>query len=96
MFVNPPVVVKRGEAYFLRWKQGTYPFYFYPDDEVRNGQLWFAMGATTSTGNASGREIEIPIKGKRKVEALKQGGAVWWEPDRSTVSLEVVVERTPN
>lgn len=43
-FAEPPVVVHRGEDYFLSWTQGTYPFFFQPSYEAHNGRLVFAIG----------------------------------------------------
>ena len=84
--------MRKAEGYFLRWNQGSYPFFFSPDYKVVNGSLWFAMQATSSSGNLSGRTIEIEIKGRSAAQAIETGGAYWWEPDRSTVALRIVKE----
>ena len=94
MFADPPVVVHRGEAFFLTWKQGTFPFFFQPDYRAMGGRLVFAVAATTSSGNFAGRQREMEIEGADNLLALRRGGAFWWErepePDGTLVRLSVV------
>lgn len=80
LFSEPPVVEHRGQAYVLTWTQGKYPFFFEPSYEALEGRLVFALVATASSGNLAGRRREMPIEGADKVEALRRGGAFWWEP----------------
>ncbi|HOX42415.1 MAG TPA: hypothetical protein PK668_02405 [Myxococcota bacterium] len=93
MFAAPPVVEHRADGYYLTWTQGDYPFYFLPNYQAMDGRLVFAMVATASSGNLAGRHREIKIEGDDHLEALRQGGAVWWErepePDGRFVRLEI-------
>jgi hypothetical protein len=88
-FAEPPIIVKSGEQYALRWRYGSWGFYFNPRYEVRKGALWFSLQGTSSSGNLKGREAEMPIEGEGAIEALKKGGAFWWEPDGTLLPLEV-------
>lgn len=91
-FEEPPVVVKNGSQYFLRWHYGSMGFYFYPEYKVRNGALVFSLQGTSSTGNRSGYEQTLMIEGDAEIEALKTGGAYWWEPDGSLTPLAITEE----
>ena len=91
-FAAPPVVVKRGSQYVLRWRYGSMGFYFYPRYEVRNGVLLFSLQGTSSTGSRSGKEQELLIEGATAIEALRKGGAFWWEPDGSLTALAIKEE----
>src|SRR5262245_30235369 len=94
LFSSPPVVVKRGEQFFLSWTQGNSPFFFQPDYKAMDGRLVFALASTTSTGNLAGRHREMKIEGGENILALQRGGAYWWEPeprpDGSFLRLQVV------
>ena len=90
-FAEPPVVVKNGEEYSLRWHYGSMTFYFEPRYKVKNGALWFSLQGTSSSGAVAGREANMLIEGKNDIEALKQGGAFWWSRD-SLVPLAIIVE----
>ena len=81
LFAKPPVVEHRGDGFFLRWTQGSHPFFFKPSYEVRNGRLVFALVSTASSGNLAGRRREMKIEGADRILALRRGGAFWWEPD---------------
>jgi len=98
LFAAPPVIERRGDAYLLVWTQGSYPFFFAPSYEPIDGRLVFALGATSSSGNLAGRRRELPIEGARSIEALRRGGAFWWErspePDGTLVPLRLVEEPT--
>lgn len=91
-FAEPPVVVQRGEQYFLRWHYGEMGFGFIPSYEVREGALWFSLQGTSGSGQVGGREVEMRLRGRAKMAALRTGGAFWWEPDGSLTPLEVIVE----
>lgn len=91
-FAAAPVVVKKESQYVLRWQYGSMGFYFYPRYEVRNGSLVFSLQGTSSTGSRSGREQDLLIEGEAAVEALKKGGAFWWEPDGSLTPLVIKEE----
>jgi hypothetical protein len=80
-FARPPVVVRRGDEFFLAWTQGSHPFFFRPDYRARDGRLVFALVSTSSSGNLAGRPQELKIEGDAQVLALRRGGAYWWEPE---------------
>lgn len=92
-FAETPVIVKRGDATFIRWRYGSMGFYFSPEYKVRNGSLYFSLQATTSSGNLKGREMKYEIKGNHEIDALKNGGAYWWEPDKTIVTLKMIEEK---
>jgi hypothetical protein len=79
LFEAPPVVEHREQGYFLTWTQGEYLFFFEPSYEAMEGRLVFAVSATASSGNLAGRYREMEIEGEENIEALRRGGAVWWE-----------------
>ena len=93
LFEDPPVVEHRGDGYFLTWTQGQYPFFFQPNYKVLDGRLVFAVAATSSSGSLAGRQREMRIEGKANLQALRSGGAAWWErepePDGRFVKLEM-------
>lgn len=99
LFSAPPVVVHRGQAYFLTWTQGSHPFFFEPTYEARDGRLLFALVATSSSGNLAGRPRELKIEGAANLEALQRGGAYWWEPEPepegTLVRLKLVEQPVP-
>lgn len=94
LFSAPPLVVPRGEGYFLTWRQGSYPYFFQPDYKAMNGRLVFALVATSSSGSLAGRHREMKIEGAENLQALKRGGAYWWErepePNGTFVPLKIV------
>jgi hypothetical protein len=81
LFAEPPVIEHRGDEYFLSWTYGTAPFFFRPNYQPMDGRLVFALVATSSSGHLAGRKTELKIEGAENLEALKSGGAFWWEPD---------------
>ena len=93
-FSAPPVVVQRGEQFFLSWTQGSNPFFFKPDYKAMDGRLVFVLASSTSSGNLAGRYREVKIDGDVNILALHRGGACWWEPepepDGSFVRLQIV------
>ncbi len=91
-FAVPPVVVKKGEQFVLRWRYGSMGFYYRPRYEVRGGALWFSLQATSSSGSVAGREVEMLIEGQKEISAVKNGGAIWWASDGSRVPLAVKEE----
>ncbi len=99
LFSAPPVVVHRGDEYFLAWTQGSHPFFFRPDCRAMDGRLVFALTATSSSGNLAGRHQETKIEGADNLRALQHGGAWWWEPapepDGSLVPLKIVEQYPP-
>jgi hypothetical protein len=94
LFSAPPIIVHRGEEYFLTWIQGSHPFFFQPDYKVINDSLVFALITTSSSGNLAGRKREIKIEGAENVKALLDGGAYWWErgpeSDGTLIRLKIV------
>ncbi len=94
LFAQPPVVVQRGEEYFLTWTQGEYPYFFVPSYAAMDGRLVFAMTATSSSGSLAGRDRELQIEGAENLLALRTGGAFWWErepePDGRFVALTII------
>ena len=93
-FQSPPVIVKRGTTYSLRWTYGTGGFSFEPKYQVRDGALWFSLAATSGSGGVAGETTEMEIKGEHAIAALKSGGAFWSEPDHTSVRL-MEVEKNP-
>ena len=81
LFAKPPVVVHRGQEFFLAWTQGSHPFFFEPEYRPKDGRLVFALVSTASSGNLAGRPREMRIDGKENITALERGGAYWWEPE---------------
>ncbi len=81
LFAEPPVVERRGSRYVLTWTQGSTPFFFEPASNVMDGRLVFALGATASSGNLAGRPREMPIEGAERADAIRRGGAFWWDPE---------------
>jgi hypothetical protein len=99
LFSEPPVVVHRGEEYFLAWTQGSHPFFFQPNYKAMDRRLVFALVATASSGNLAGRHREMKIEGADNILALQRGGAYWWErepePDGRFVRLKIVEQSRP-
>ncbi len=99
LFSAPPVVVHRGEEYFLAWTQGTHPFFFQPNYKAMDGRLVFALVATSSSGNLAGRQQEMKIEDADSLHALQRGGAYWWErepePGGRFVQLKIVDQSPP-
>jgi hypothetical protein len=93
LFTKQPVIEQRTGGYYLTWTQGDYPFFFQPDYKAMNGRLVFAMVATSSSGSLAGRYREMRIEGASNIDALREGGAFWWErepePNGKFVSLEI-------
>jgi len=89
-FCERPHIQQCGESYELQWKYGSLGFYFLPVSKVVNGQLLFALQATTSTGNRHGKIGSVPITNPRHVAALRNKGAFWLEPNGSKIPLKVV------
>ena len=88
-FAEQPHIVVRNSQYSLRWKYGSWGFYFNPGSKVSDGQLLFSLQATSSSGNLTGRYQEVPITGKDRISAIETRGAFWLEPDGTKVRLEV-------
>jgi len=89
LFSEMPYIVSPFEGYSLRWRYGTWNFYFRPDSKIVDGQLLFALGATSSSGDLTGKYGEIPITDPKRIRALEAGGAYWLEPDGRRVRLEI-------
>lgn len=81
MFEEPPVVERRGDNYTLTWTQGEFPFFFEPAYMPMDGRLVFALSGTASSGSYVGERREMPIQGTENLEALRRGGAAWWQRD---------------
>lgn len=88
-FMESPHIVARPNEYSLRWRYGTWGFFFEPSSKIVDGSLLFALQATSSSGSLKGRYGEIPIRDAKRVHALESGGAFWIEPDGRRVRLEV-------
>jgi hypothetical protein len=88
-FSEPPHIVARPDSYSLAWHYGAWGFFFQPELRIVEGQLLFALQATSSNGALSGRYGELPITDVKHVHALESGGAFWLEPDGRKVRLEV-------
>ena len=86
-FSEPPYIAATPGGYSLRWRYGTWGFFFRPDSKVVDGQLLFALQVTTSSGNM--RYGELPIKRPEHIRALETAGAYWLEPNGDKVRLEV-------
>lgn len=89
LFAEPPHIVRSNESYRLEWRYGAWGFYFRPASKVVDGELLFALGATTSSGNLAGKTGEVPITDPTSIRALETGGAYWLEPDGRKVRLRV-------
>ena len=92
LFKGCPELVQRQGAWYLSWTYGSDTFYFTPSYEAQTDRLVFALQATTSTGNPSGKHGERAVEDAEALRALQRGGAVWWEPDGSYVPLRVRAE----
>src|SRR3954463_13179416 len=57
-FMEPPCVVVRTNAYSLSWRYGDLGFFFQPSSKVVDGQLHFALQATSSSFHLTGRQGE--------------------------------------
>ncbi|HTI72594.1 MAG TPA: hypothetical protein VMF06_21645 [Candidatus Limnocylindria bacterium] len=88
-FSEPPRIVAKPEGYSIRWRYDRMGFFFQPESKVVEGQLLFALQATSSSGSLSGRYGESPISGPKRLYALESGGAFWLEPDGRKIRLEV-------
>ncbi len=89
-FGAPPVVVHEGDRYTLAWTYGTDGYYFSPGYRVIDAKLVFSLQATSSTGSRTGTTGMIPIDEGEAIQALRAGGAWWWEPDGAFTKLEIV------
>ena len=88
-FSEAPHIVATTEGYSLRWRYGTWGFFFQPESQVATGQLLFALQTTASSGSLSGREGALLITDPKQIHALERGGAFWLEPDGRRVRLEL-------
>ena len=88
-FAEPPHIMARSDGYSLRWRYGTWGFFFQPSSKVVDDQLIFALQATSSSGSLTGCYGEVPITDPKRIHALESGGAFWLEPNGSRVRLEV-------
>lgn len=86
--MEPPCVVVRTNAYSLSWRYGGLGFFFQPSSKVVDGQLQFALQATSSSFHLTGRQGEVLITDPKKIHALERGGAWWLEPDGHKVRLK--------
>ena len=75
-------------TYGLRWRYGTWGFFFQPCAKIVGGQLCFSLQGTSSSGSLSGRYGEIPITDPKLIQTLQRGGAFWLEPGGEKVRLE--------
>jgi hypothetical protein len=91
-FSEPPRIIVKGDARTLRWRYGEMGFYFSPSSKVSDGQLLFALQATTSTGARAGQIGEVLIWDAKRIHALDSGGAFWVEPNGDKVPLLIIKE----
>lgn len=91
-FAEPPRIIVRDNAHFLRWRYGEMGFYFSPSWKVVEGKLLFALQGTSSSGSLAGEFGEAPIVDAKQVRALEAGGGFWVEPDGRRLPLEIVRE----
>jgi hypothetical protein len=89
-FSEPPRVVTDGQGYKLTWRYGSMGFFFLPSSKVVDGQLHFALQATSSSASLSGLMGEYRITELKKIAALESGGAFWLEPGGRKVPLPIV------
>src|SRR5690349_9852592 len=80
-FSESPHIIAKGDGYSLRWRYGTWGFFFQPESKVVDGQLLFALQATSSSGSLHGRYGEVRVTDPKRIHALESGGAFWLEPD---------------
>lgn len=88
-FESVPHIVDTAEETSLVWSYGSLGFYFTPRYKVMDGALHFSLQGTASTGRMLGQESRLPISEKDAREALRQGGAYWWNTDGSKTKLKV-------
>jgi hypothetical protein len=88
-FAERPRVVGSANQYRLCWRYGTMGFFFQPSSHLVNGKLAFSLHGTASSGALAGHYGEIPIAGQDAVDALRNSGAVWLEPDGREVKLVI-------
>lgn len=89
-FMEPPHVVATSSGYVLRWRYGSWGFFFQPSSKVVDGQLVFTLQSTTSSGSLTGTYGERPITDNKSIHALETRGAFWLEPDGRTIPLRVI------
>lgn len=94
LFAEAPHIVSRSDSYSLRWRYGSWGFYFSPRYTIVDGKLLFAQHATSSSGDLSGRYGECPIRTADAVRAIESADVYWVEPDGSTVQLTPATVRT--
>jgi len=88
-FKSVPYVVDTPEETALIWNYGSMGFYFAPRYQVKDGALYFSLQGTSSSGQMAGQESQLPIEEKNAREALRAGGAYWWNADGSITKLKV-------
>ncbi len=88
-FSEAPYIISRPDGYRLRWRYGSYGFFFQPSSKVVNGELLFSLQGTSSSGVYQGRYGEILIDDPKKIQALETGGAFWIERNGPKTKLEV-------
>jgi hypothetical protein len=91
-FSEKPHIVARPGGYSIRWRYGTWGFFFTPESKVVDGELLFALRGTSSSGTLTGRYGEETITDPKRIRALETRGSYWLEPDGRKIRLEVVKE----
>ena len=81
-FTDSPEIVSYGTRYFLRWKYADNAhYYMFAHYEMKNQQLEFFIGSTTSTGDAAGKLHFQEIKGSDELLKIELKKAFWREPN---------------
>ena len=88
-FKRVPHIVDTAEETSLVWNYGSMGFYFVPRYKIKDGALHFSLQGTTSSGHVPGEESRLPIRETSAREALRNGGAYWWNTDGSKTKLKV-------
>lgn len=89
LFKKNPYILLHNNQYTLKWRYANNAFYFQPQSKIIKGELIFSLQATTSSGNLTGRNGEIPITDSRKIKAQKKSGGVWLGPRNKKTKLEI-------
>jgi hypothetical protein len=78
-FMDDAHIREKNGNYSFVWRYRTNTFIFYPESKVVDGELHFALNASTSSGNPGGYYGQVVISDPAKIEALTNNGAYWVE-----------------
>lgn len=92
MFEEAPYIVKRDNAYYLRFKYGKRSFLAYTKSVVKDDKAIFFLPVTTSTGSPFGRFQEERIESPQKIEAILKGHVFWQEPPGELIKLPIITD----